>query len=155
MLSKENLQIIAALRKNARRSLVDVSNDIGIPHSTIHQKVREYENKIIKKHTSIIDFQKIGFLSHCFLLLKVPQEHKASLKNYILEHKNLNSLYNINTGYDFLLECVFNDISAQKEFLVYLSTQFHVELQKIDVLSPLVQENFLTQLDKFRLVDLL
>ena len=149
MLGKEHLHIISELRKDARQSLVDVIKQTNIPHSTIHQRVKEYEQNIIKKYSPLLDFKRIGFYNHCFLLIKIPQEYKEALKSHLLQHKNMNGVYRIDSGFDFLIECVFRDVGEQKDFIESLSRNFGVEAQKIDVLDPLLQENFLTDLSMF------
>lgn len=149
MLAKEHLQIIAELRKDARQSLVEVSKQTGIPHSTIHQRVREYEGQVIKKHTPLLNFRKIGFYAHAFLLLKTKSEYKEAILANLLQHKNLNSIYRVDSGFDFLIECIFRDAGEQKDFMNSLSDHFGVDALKIEVLDSLMQENFLTDMNIF------
>ncbi len=154
MLGKEHLQIISALRKDARQSLVEVSKQTGIPHSTIHQRVKEYEENIIKRYSPLLDFKRIGFYNHCFLLIKIQPEYKEAFKSNLLQHKNMNGMYRIDSGFDFLIECIFHDAGEQRDFIDSLSEHFGAQAQKIDVLGPLVQENFLTDLSRFAPQDL-
>lgn len=149
MIAKEQLQIVSQLRKNARASLMAMSKTIGMPHSTIHQKVKDFEGNIIRKHTTLIDFKKLGFLSHCFLIVKVKKEYREALKTHFLQHKNTNSFFRTNGEYDFLVEIIFQDIGEQKEFTEEIIQHFGAEIQKVDVIEPLFQEGFLTDLSQF------
>ena len=70
--------ILNELRKNARVSLLEVAKKTNIPLSTVYDKVRNYEGEIIKKHTSIIDFQNLGYHARRIIALKVKKENKEN-----------------------------------------------------------------------------
>ena len=38
-----------------------MSKRLKIPISTIYDKLKKYDGNIIKKHTAILDFEKLGF----------------------------------------------------------------------------------------------
>jgi DNA-binding Lrp family transcriptional regulator len=68
---------------DAKRSLRELARDVGLPISTVHEKIRRLERGgIIKKYCAVLDGKKLGFLATGFLLVSVDysSDKKASLK---------------------------------------------------------------------------
>jgi len=144
--TEEDIKIISNLRRNARASLVKISESTNIPQSTIYDKLKTYERDVIKKHTCLIDFKKLGFNIEVRIAVKAKKESKAKLLEYIKEQKNINSAFHINSGYDFFLECIFQNYSEMFQFISKIEQEYGVE--KIDVyhiLHDIKREQFLTE----------
>jgi len=99
--------ILNELRKNARVSLNDVAQRASIPTSTVYEKVKNYEDlSLIKKHTSILNFYTLGYLSRIMLVLKVDRNEREGIQDFLEKHPNVNTLYRINSGFDYLVEII-------------------------------------------------
>ena len=61
LISKKELKIISEFRKNARENLTCASRKLGIPVSTIYDRLKKYSGNLITRHTAILDFKKLGF----------------------------------------------------------------------------------------------
>ena len=59
--NQKELLIMSHLRENSRKNLTKISKETKIAVSTIFDKIKKYEGGIIKKHTCILDFTKLGF----------------------------------------------------------------------------------------------
>jgi DNA-binding Lrp family transcriptional regulator len=125
-MKKKELMIIASLRKNARESLTRMSKDIRVPISTIHDKLRTYNNGVIKKHTAIIDFSKLGYNTRAKVLLKVEKNQRKKVQEYLMNTKNINSLFKINNGYDFMADLVFKHIKEMEDFIENIEHKFNI-----------------------------
>ena len=144
MLTEIDLQIIRLLRSNARQSLASIAREVGIPPSTLFDKVRAYERKFVHKHTTLLDFDKLGFFTKTQIAVKASSEKKQQLQEYLSQHKNVNSLYKINRGFDFLLDCIFKSPAEAKNFIDQLQKTFNLEKTCIfDVLEDIKREEFL------------
>ncbi|MFH1590209.1 MAG: winged helix-turn-helix transcriptional regulator, partial [archaeon] len=78
-LNKEKM-ILIELRKNARKSFAEIARQQEIPVTTvfeIHQKLQE---KIIK-HTTLVDFEKIGFPIRALIAVNNNKKTLEWLKN--------------------------------------------------------------------------
>src|SRR3989339_2032098 len=106
-MKKQDMMILAALRQNARLSLTKMSRATKVPVSTIYDKLKQYENGLIKKHTAIIDFAKLGYNTRANILIKVEREKREEVQEYLKKEKSVNSIYKINNGFDYLVELVF------------------------------------------------
>ena len=73
-LQENEKMILNELRKNARGSLNEIAQKANTPVSTVYEKVKGYEqDRIISKHTSLLDFQNLGYLSRTFVVIKVQK----------------------------------------------------------------------------------
>ena len=144
MLTETDLKIISHLRRNSRQSMALIARKVGIPPSTLFDKVKAYEKKFVYKHTTLLDFDKLGFSTKVQIAVGVPLEKKQELHDFLLHHKNINSLHRINRGFDFLLECVFKSPIEAKDFVEQLESNFEVtKICVFDVLEELKREEFL------------
>lgn len=135
--------ILNELRKNARISLLEVAKKTDIPLSTVYDKVNSYERGIIKKHTSIVDFSSIGYNARKIVALKINKESRQKIHDFLANHPNINSLYRINSGFDYLAEIVARDPGKIKDILEDLEAQKGVlSITGYDIIDDLKREAF-------------
>jgi DNA-binding Lrp family transcriptional regulator len=145
MLSKKELLIICHLRDNARETLTNISKKTKIPISTIYQKLSANFNGIIKKHVALIDFSLLGYSIRANIMVSVPKSQRLALKDFLLKQFQVNSVYKVNNGFDFLIEGIFKDICEVEDFIETLEDQFQVEKTQINYLiQDLKREAFLS-----------
>jgi len=61
VLDKIDLNILEALRENAKQTYTEIGRRLGLAHSTIYDRIRKLEaHGIIRKYTAIIDVDRIG-----------------------------------------------------------------------------------------------
>jgi DNA-binding Lrp family transcriptional regulator len=145
MNEKEKI-IIEELRKNARSALTYLAYKAEMPVSTTYNKLKELENKVIKKHTSLVDFKELGYPVWNSIILKIGRDDRSAVKNYLLAHKDVNSIFEIDTGYDFMAETLHEDQTKFKEFTEELMEKFDIrEMHKIAIVKDIQRERFLTK----------
>ena len=127
MISKKDFQIIAHLRQDARMPLTTMSRKTNIPVSTIFDRLKYTENNLIIKHTCLLDFNKLGYSVRANITFKADRDDKDALKDFLLKNGCVNSLYKINNGFDFLVECVFRQIKDMDSFLDEVEKKFRIQ----------------------------
>ena len=110
-INQKDVRIISELRKNARMSLTKMSKKTQIPVSTIHDRLKYYKESLVKKYTSLLDFNALGFNTRAHILFKVKKETRDDVKSFLEKHHNVNSIFKINNGYDYLIDAIFKNIS--------------------------------------------
>ncbi len=144
MREKDKL-LISLLRENARESLTSMSKKTGIPISTLFDRLKLNEKSIIKRHVSLINFEKLGYGTTATILIKARSATKEKLLSYLKVHPNVNSVYRINNGYDFLIEVVFKNIRELQNFIDYLETEFKISGKKVNfIIEEVKKERFMT-----------
>jgi len=64
-------KIIRILQKNSRLSYAQIGREIKLSPSAVGERVQRLEDeKIIKKHTSIIDFNKVGYSLAAYISIR-------------------------------------------------------------------------------------
>jgi len=143
-MKEKDLMIINELRKNARETLTNISKRTRIPISTIYEKLKAQEGDLIIKHTALINFGKIGFNARAKIMMQGTKEKKNELREHLMHHQNVNSMFKINNGYDFMVECVFRDMKELEEFVDTLDERFGIEKKQVFyVIDDLKREAFM------------
>ena len=131
MLHRKDLVILSNLRKNARESLTTMSKRTTIPVSTIFDRLKTFQNDIIRKHTTLIDFSLLGFNARANILLKVDREQREDLKKYLGNNHNINTVMKISSGYDFMIEGIFRNVKDVEDFLDTLGSKYTIEQTQV------------------------
>ncbi|MBN2454898.1 Lrp/AsnC family transcriptional regulator [Candidatus Woesearchaeota archaeon] len=153
MIGKKDLLIMSLLRKDARMTLTRMSRKINIPISTIYDKLKIHEGSTMKKYTCIVDFAKLGFNARANVIVKSEREQRATLLEYLLKIPNVNSVYKISNGYDYLLDVIFRDIREMEDFFELLESKFSIKDKQVYfVIDDLKREAFLSEPDAIGLV---
>ena len=153
MLAKKDLLILSELRQNSRETLTRISKHTGIPISTIFDKIKCYQGELIKKHTTLIDFSKLGFNARVNIMLKVDRTIREEAKKFLQNHHNVNSVYKISNGFDFLIEGIFKNVKDAEDFVDSLGGQFKVEQTQVYyVIEDIKKESFMTDYSLLNIV---
>lgn len=143
-LKQKERVLLSYFRHNARESLTAISRQTRMPVSTIFDKLKHYEQNFIKKHTTLIDFSKLGYLTRAKVLIKFRVDHRNSAKEFLLKHENVNSLYKVNNGFDYLVEIVFHHIRELEDFLEDLEMKYEVVSKNVFyIIEELSREKFM------------
>lgn len=150
MIKKNELLILSNLRRNGREKLTNISKKTKIPVSTIFEKIKSYEeNSIIKKHSCLLNFNKLGYEFNVYILLKSNKEEKEILKDFLLEESCLNTICKTSNGYDFLVEGIFRDMQELNDFTEVLETKFNlIRNDVLYIVGELKREEFLNKLEE-------
>lgn len=151
--SQKELVIMSLLRQNSRETLTKMSKKCQIPISTIYDKIKTNEKEIIKKHTCIIDFSKLGFNTRASISLKVNKSKREELKLYLEKHPNVNTIYKINNGFDYWIECIFRHIRDLEDFLENLEADFGIKKQVFYIIDDIKREAFMSNPDLLNLIN--
>lgn len=87
------------------------------------------------------------------MLLKVERESRDSLKKYLEIHQNINSVFKVSNGYDFLMEGIFRNIKDVEEFIEDLEQKFKVEQKQVFyIIDEIKKEDFMNNKDLLEIV---
>lgn len=131
MASHKDEKILAFLRENARTNLTTISRKTGIPVSTIFDRLRSHQGRLIKKFTVLLDFSKMGFPIRTSILLRVVYESRDAVKAYLQAHPQVNTLLRVNNGYDFAIDAFFRDVREVEDFIEDLECKYKVEASHV------------------------
>ncbi len=144
-MKKTDLLIISSLRQNAREKLTEISKKTRIPVSTIFDRIKMHEGSIIRKHTALVDFGKLGYNTRANIILKIGKGDREAMREFLMKHSSINSAFKINNGYDFLIEAVFANIKEVEDFTDLLEEKFSIKAKQVFyIIDELKREDFLS-----------
>lgn len=144
MMDGDDLALLAQLRKNSRVKMTRMSRELDIPVSTIFERLKGPLRNYIKRFTCLLNNSEIGFSSRATLILKVDKEQKEDIRAFLEKHPNVNSLYRINNGYDFLLDSIFKQMRDLEEFIEQLEKSYKIKQKEVYfIIDEIKQEGFL------------
>ena len=145
MIQKKDLMILSQLRNNSRETLTGLSRKTNVPISTIFDKLKHYEGRFIKSHVTLINFASLGFNTRANVMIKVACESRDKIKNYLEKHPNVNTIYKINNGFDYMAETIFRNIKGLEDFLELLDQKFGLQNKEVYyIIEDIKREAFLT-----------
>lgn len=151
-LKRKEKMLLSHFRCNARESLTSISRRTSIPVSTIFDKLRQYERQFIRRHTTLLDFAKLGYLTRANVMLKAGVDHRDALREFLMKHDHVNSLFKINNGYDFLVEVIFHHLKDMEDFLELLENKYHVIGKTVFyVIEDICRESFMADPEMVKL----
>jgi len=144
MVDKKDLLIVSYVRMNARETLTRISKKTKVPVSTVYERIKKKEASIIVRHTSLLDFRKLGFMTRAQVLIKAKQGERQKVQDFLSKHHHVNNLTKINNGYDYLVEVVFRHVQDLECFIEKLEDRFKIKKQVHYVLSDIAREKFMS-----------
>ena len=133
-MNPKTVLLISCLRNNCREKLTSISKKTNVPISTLFDLLKELQGNIITKNTVLLNFPKLGYHSRAQVFLKVNRENREKLKQHLNFHPNINTIYKVNHGWNFIIETVHKNIKELDDFLENLESQFMIEDKQIHYL---------------------
>lgn len=149
MITEKDTKILSHLRRDGRKKITEISKEIGIPATTIYDRLRALQKRYVRKHSVLLDFKKIGYPLVSYVTIEVNKDKKNQLYEHLMKNANVNSLYKINYGSKLLLETVFQSISQFESFIDALEKFNITGIQINHVSEELKKESFLTEAHHF------
>jgi len=148
MVKKKDVLLLAHLRQNSRVPLQKIAKKTRIPVSTLHDRVKARAGHCVLRNTCLIDFNKIGFNVKAHVLFRINKSDKEKACRFLANSVNVNNLYKINNGYDFIVEFIFRTISDLENFLEEFDAKFRIKSRDVHyIIEDLKREDFLSDPD--------
>ena len=145
-LTKRDFNLLTALRKNSRLTLTQMSKETKIPISTLYDRLKMQTGKTITKHTSILDFTKLGYATRMIVYLQVDALKRKELERCLQVHENINNVYEVVQDFDYGIEGIFKNIQEATAFIRQLQERFpSIKYQSHFINRDIVREKFLPQ----------
>lgn len=136
--------VIGYFRHDARTTLTDMSKTTKIPVSTIYDKLQRFEERdIIKRHTSLVNFDELGYDIRVYLMLSVDQPDYEDVEGFLGDHNKVNSVLRTSNGYDYIAEAIFHDMEEYDAFFSALGEQPVVDCEQHFVMDEVKREAFM------------
>jgi DNA-binding Lrp family transcriptional regulator len=114
-----DLQILAALANNSRKSYVELANELEISDATVHNRIRSMlDSGIIKGFVTLVDFEKMGFGVMAFVELRTKSGTADLVGPKLFKIKGVVGIYETHSQCDFLVKIVARNLKELREKIV-------------------------------------
>ncbi|MFH1316728.1 MAG: Lrp/AsnC family transcriptional regulator [Candidatus Woesearchaeota archaeon] len=145
MINEKDLEIIAHLREDGRKTLTNMSRELKMPISTIFDRMRKFDGNIMRRYVGLIDFQSLGYNARAQVMIKSIKSRKNELLEFLMKHENVNSVFKINNGFDFMIDIIFRNVRDLEDFIEKLDEKYRVKTKiSYYIIDELKKEEFLS-----------
>jgi len=135
MIDKSSKKILNVLINNSKKSYRELAKEAHVSVGTVSNKLKELEKeKIIKKYTTLVDYDKLGYDIHVFIKIRVSHGKEFSVEKKLLNDFHVSAIYDITGDFDVLVIARFRN---RKELDAYLK-----KIQKFEFVNR-VQTNLI------------
>lgn len=121
-LDKIDREILKVLQADARTSIVDVADSVGLSPSPCARRVKRLEAKgIIVRYATVIDQKAVGLPVSVFCNVTLEKQVKGALETFqaaVLKRPEVMECYLMTGESDYLLRVVVADLDAYERFIV-------------------------------------
>jgi len=152
-MDKTDLEILAILQKDSKRSIAKIAEEVGKGISTVHDRIRALQNaNIIKGYTVVLSPELLGRETLAFILItiryRVPgRKSVLSQREFCQEiagHPLVQSVHVLSGEYDVMLKVRTKNIEEMNHFIV----DFLRELPAVDkTLTMFAMDTYLDSLE--------
>lgn len=111
-LDDKDMDILGLLKKNAKSTTQQISRELNIPITTVHNRIKKLEAEgIISKYTIILNHKKLGKTISARLMIRVTKlADQFKICNEVLNLEAVDKVYQITGDYDIVASVRVNDI---------------------------------------------
>ena len=122
IIDEKDLAILKLLQQNARITVKEISQQIHLSTTPVHERIKRMEEAgVIKQYATLVDHSKVkkGLMVICYVSLQ--QHSKNAGVKFIKTINELNEViecYSISGEFDFMLKVVCEDMNSYYDFHV-------------------------------------
>lgn len=121
-LDAKDLAILRLLQHNARITVKEISEQIHLSTTPVHERIKRLEESgIIRQYVTLMDAEKVrkGLKVICYVSLKQHSKEAGSkFIRRILDMPEVVECYNISGEFDFMLKIVAENMNSYYDFHV-------------------------------------
>ena len=129
-------EIIRLIRNDARFSITEISEKIGVDSRTVIARIRYLEKKqVLQGYTIFLNLQKIGYnlFKLCLYLSDYRIKDVDKLISYIKQNPNVIHIIKALGSWELEIEIEYDDIYKTYDYINELKTNFPEMIKRIDL----------------------
>ncbi len=144
MIDETDKQILNVLLDNSRLSYREIAKKVRVSVATVMHRVnRLKKEKIIKKYTTVLDYEKLGYDVEITIHMKINKGKLIELENKIAKANNVFAVYDVTGKSDAIVIARFKNRRSMDNFLKQIQTYDFVERTETSLILNTIKEDFL------------
>jgi DNA-binding Lrp family transcriptional regulator len=147
LIDAKDTKILEQLIHNGRKSVVEISDDLGIPRATVQERVNKLiHSGVIKKFIAIPDYGKIGKQVTAYIFVAFKSEENVSQRNLAEQISKISGVYEVSVisgQWDILLKVRASSVEEIGGLVVEkLRTMRGIEKTETCIAFQTIKESF-------------
>lgn len=132
--------ILGVLLDDSRLSYRQIAKKLGVSTATVMNRVKELEKEIIKKHTIILDYEKVGYDVEVLIEVRISKGKLFQVEKEIAHHPNVFAVYDLTGDFDAIILARFPNRRKMDAFLKKIQTYDFVERTNTRLILNTIKE---------------
>ena len=141
-MKKSEKEIITYLRKGKKVNISEIARKLDLPTSTVRDRIKKIERNYVTKRASLLDYSRLGYFSNALLAIKIEPKEKSEFLDFARKDECVNSIYHINSGFNFLVELVCKDNLELRNWIEEIKMMFPLKIMLFQILKTEEKEKF-------------
>ena len=119
-LDDKDMDILGLLKKNAKSTTQQISRAVGVPITTVHNRIKKMERDgVIKKYTIWVNYKKLGKGITARIAINVGGEgDQDEISAKLLQHKDVVCTYQVTGTDDIIVKLNVGDVNELHSFIM-------------------------------------
>ncbi len=144
--------ILAELQEDARKSLREISEKLGVAEATVYNRINKMRRLgIIEKFIPVVNYSKLGFDLIAVIGIAAEGGHVVEVENLLAAEPNVTAVYDVTGEFDVIAVAKFRDRDSLNEFVKRIASLEHVKKTYTMVVLNVVKETHLIDIKKLLL----
>ena len=134
-------EILNTLIADSTLSYREIAKKVNVSVATIMNRVNRLKKEnIIKKYTTIVDYDKIGFDVEVLIEIRISKGKLFQVEKEIAHHPNVFAVYDLTGGFDAAILARFKNRKGMDSFLKKIQTYDFVERTNTRLILNTIKE---------------
>ncbi|ADC65156.1 transcriptional regulator, AsnC family [Ferroglobus placidus DSM 10642] len=144
--------ILAELQEDARKSLREIAEKLGVAEATVYNRINKMRKLgIIEKFIPVINYSKLGFDLIAVIGISAEGGHVVELEDLLAKEPNVTAVYDVTGEFDVIAVAKFKDRDSLNSFVKRIAGLEHVKKTYTMVVLNVVKETHLIDIKKLLL----
>jgi DNA-binding Lrp family transcriptional regulator len=122
-LSEKDLLLLEKLQVDCRKSLKEIAKEVGMPMSTVHEKIKRFEKTgVIKSYRAMLNEKKLGFGVTAFIMASTKyfgggKNFQREIGEKVASLPHVLETHTISGDWDLIIKVKFRNVHELGKFV--------------------------------------
>ncbi len=147
-IDRMDLKILSELQEDARKSLREIAEKLGVTEATIYNRINKMKKiGIIEKFIPVINYSKLGFDLIAVIGITAKGGKVIEVEKLLAEMPNVTAVYDVTGEFDVIAVSKFRDRDSLNEFVKDIGKLEFVEKTYTMLVLNVVKETHMIDIE--------
>jgi len=139
---KLDKKLVSILQEDSRKSYLEMARQLKLSETAVRSRVKKLiENGVIKKFTTIVDWEKVGKTTQAFICLNIGGEMGPVVGSKLVGISEITDIYTVTGDIDLILKVICDNTSHLERVIEKLRSYDFTDRTITYVVLRKVKEN--------------